>query len=408
MLKRIWLGLPRDGLGWQLLAWETLGREALAREPRQDSILLKMRAWAASDWRRAYPLPMQALLWLADRAGWPLAAMSRTLTFARARGLGGAAATRLFFDCLLTGGTPMEAHVWRALQAGRHPLPARSASLVLSRLGDPAGHALLADKLSAAERLAAAGGVFPALLGLHARGEGIDLNTLAGMASSDGVFLKPRHGYGGRDAFALTRTDTGWRLDGQPVETARLLARLANLCRNDDLLVQERLVAAATMTDLASDGRAPVLRLGTARFPGEAPFLHSALLTIAVPGRSARDFLDGGIHAPVDPSSGSLTAGVSFRNPHGRLDTLSWNQARLAGRPVPAFAEATAMALQAMAALPPLALVHWDIIITDQGPVLLEGNTCGNWILACLPGFYGLDSGPLPPILARWKPVEQS
>jgi len=48
------------------------------------------------------------------------------------------------------------------------------------------------------------------------------------------------------------------------------------------------------------------------------------------------------------------------------------------------------------------------VVLTNTGPVLLEGNTSGNWILASLPGVYGLDAGPLAPILAHWMRTSMS
>jgi hypothetical protein len=386
MLTRLWQGLPWDGLGW-------------ARCP--DPVLAAMRARAADDWRRAYPPSMRPILRLADRVGGPLAALSRTWSFARALGLGRAATARVFSDCVATGCRPMDAHVWRALHGTPHPLPARSASLVLSRLGDPRAHALLADKVASAERLAEAG-TFPALRALYAKGARIDLAKLTAADPDSGLFLKPRHGYGGSGAFALTRREGIWHVDGRPAEPEMLLSRLTRLCRDDDLLVQERLLAADALADLAADGRAPVLRLATARLPDGAPFLHSALLTLAVPGRSARHFLKGAIHAPVDPATHRLAAGMSFSDPPTRLERLERNGAQLTGRAVQGFAEAVAMVLRAMAIVPPIPLIHWDVVLTNAGPVLLEGNTSGNWILASLPGVYGLDAGPLTPILVRW------
>lgn len=330
-----------------------------------------------------------------------MAAAIRSAGFARALGLDAAATRRLLGDCLLTGAAPLEAHAWRSVHGGRHPLPARIAGLLLTRLGDPAGHALLADKLATADRLAAAGAAFPAVRVVGLRGEAVGpLPSAAG----GGLFVKPRHGHGGRGAFALVRTAGGWHADDRPLPEPALRDRLQRLVRQDDLLLQERLSAAPGLEDLAADGRAPVLRLVTARLPGEAPFLQSALLTMAVPGRDPHHFLSGAVHVPVDPAGGRLAPGLTLAAPQDRLARLPWNGAPLAGRPVPGVAAAVAMTLRAMAALPPLPLVHWDLIPTAAGPVMLEGNSAGNRILETLPGAYGLDAGPLTPLLARWMP----
>ncbi|MBU2089284.1 MAG: hypothetical protein KKB63_01850 [Alphaproteobacteria bacterium] len=391
MPRRIWRGLPWGGLGWG---------------STKDLVLSELRLWAAADWRRKLSPLLRMLLWLTDRFVWPLAALSRTLAFAGNQGLKPAETLRLYGDCLMSGGQPMEAHVWRGLYGSRHPLPARSAALLLTRLGDPAGHALLADKLATAEQLAMAGIKFPVLHSLYRRGA--TLAPALPFAGNAGLFLKPRHGQGGRNAFALTQQGETWHLDGRPITATALCERLQRLSRQDDLLLQEKLIADPDLAELVADDRAPVLRLATARLPGEAPFLQSALLTLAVPGRNPRHFLDGALHAPIDMADGRLAAGLSLARPGDRLAQLGWNGAILAGRPVPWFDEASAMALRAMREIPALPLVHWDIIPTGTGPVMLEGNSAGNWILANLAGAYGLDTCPLPPLLSRWMSVSFS
>jgi hypothetical protein len=340
-------------------------------------------------------------LWLADRLLWPMAALRRSLQLGNA--LDGVRGLALFRDCLMTGATPLEAHAWRSVHGTPHPLPARSAALLMLRLGDAAAHQLLADKLATAKVLAGVGVVFPTLHGHVRRGESVSLPA-ADMVKG-GLFIKPRHGRGGQGSFALTRLENDWQIDQRQVSSSALLALLAQLSQRDDLLLQERLMAAADLTDLVADGRAPVLRLVTARFPNAAPFLHSALLSIAVPGRDPHHFLDGAIHTPVDLTHGRLAAGLTLAEPRKRVARLDWNALPLAGRTLCGFDKAAAMALRAMAAMPPLPVVHWDFIITSAGPVMLEGNSSGNWIIASLPGLYGLETCALAPLLARWLPT---
>jgi hypothetical protein len=266
---------------------------------------------------------------------------------------------------------------------------------------------MLADKLATAEHLARAGLVFPALRGLIARGEPPDEALLYTADLGTGLFIKPRHGHGGRGAFSLRREAGGWSLDGGPaMDWPAVRARLFRFARQDDLLIQERLTAPTEIGGWVAQERPPVLRVTTARLPEGTPFLHSAILTLAVPGRNPRDFLRGSIHAPVDPAAGRLAAGLSLSAPRDRLERIPWNGAALSGRTVPGFREAVAAALSAMATLPPVPLVHWDLIPTTRGPILLEGNSAGNWILTTLAGTYGLDAGPLPPLLARWLPPD--
>jgi hypothetical protein len=43
------------------------------------------------------------------------------------------------------------------------------------------------------------------------------------------------------------------------------------------------------------------------------------------------------------------------------------------------------------------------VIQTGAGPVFLEGNTSGNWIIASLPDLDGLSAGSLADVLASWS-----
>lgn len=383
MLKRYWRGLPWDGLGW------TAG---------DDPILAELRVRAATNWRSSKPWMIRSCLWLADRLLWPLSAALQTRIFAEQ--LQGVHLPGLFRDCLISGAVPLEAHVWRSVFGTIHPLPARAAARLMTLLGDPFAHHLLTDKLATAEHLADADVVFPALLEIYRQNQTAVAPTIN--SNDAGLFIKPRHGHGGRGCFALTRTGTQWLMDGRPVQEIDLLDRLGRLSRMDDLLIQERLVAAPDLSGLCTDDRPPVLRIVTAQPPGEAPFLHSAMLAIGIPGRNPQHFLDGALYVPIDTATGRLSKGLCLAEPKRRVTIIDWNGAPLFGRLLESFGDASAMALRAMAALPPVPLVHWDMILTPAGPVMLEGNSSGNWIIVNLPGLFGLATCELPPLLERW------
>jgi hypothetical protein len=349
------------------------------------------------------PLFLRPLLWLADRVLWPLAVLWPTAKFAKARRMDVIVAVRLYRDCVLTGAGPMDAHVWRCVFGEPHPLPARVNGLLMASLGDPEAHRLLADKLACADHLMRNNVTFPVLRGLYRQHREIDLPAAA--LVGPGLFVKPRHGCGGWGCFTLTRSEDIWCVDGWPVKPSNLRDQLAQLLRRDDLLLQEHLTAAPELADLTAEGRAPVLRLVTARHPGESPFLHSAFMTIPVPGRNPRHFLDGILVAPIDLASDRMVAALSLADPRRELQSLSWSGAPVSGRALPRLDDAVAMVLRAMTALPALPVVHWDIILTPTGPVLLEGNSAGNWILASLPDAGGLSACSLASILTRWLPA---
>jgi Sugar-transfer associated ATP-grasp len=363
---KLWARLPYDGQG--LISPD-------------DARIGRLRERGAARFWRHVPRGLRWPAIAATRLASIVAAYWRVRAFALAAELDWRATQRLLGDCLAAGALPDEAFVWREVFGGRHPLPGRSAGLVLASLGDPVAHRLLADRQATAELLRGAGLATPVTYAIVARGGTADLSRLP----SGKLFLKPRHGSGG--------------CGGAAVDGADVSRRIAVLARDDDLLVQELPVAAAELSALATDGIAPVLRLATARKPGGTPFLHAAFLAVSVPGEPSRDIRRGHLRVPIDPVSGVPKEGLWFADPSRRFAHAWWNQAPLAGRRMPVFADAVASVLSAMKLLPDLALVNWDVIVTSRGPVILEGNTGGDWILSCL----GVDPDPLIDLLVRWS-----
>lgn len=385
MLKRYWRELPWDGEGW-----------ACADDP----VLADLRRWAAAQWRIEHaPIP-SGIIWLASLLLWPLAVAGQVARLARR--LPTLARWTVYVDCVRTGASALEAHVWRSLHATPHPLPAKASALLISRLGSSEDQRLLADKLVAAAALSAVGPVFPKLVQL-VRSEG-PIELAAELRAGAALFAKPRHGHGGRGGFALDYVGSEWRINGRPVSESDLLARIARSVRDDDLLIQERVPAHPALENLSQGGRAPVLRLVTARYPGARPFLHSALMAVSVPGQNPANFLEGTVFAPVDSATGTIAHGLLLARPRDRLSVLPWNAVALEMRKVPDFDEAVCAALCAMTALPGLPVVHWDVILSSDGPVMLEGNVSGNWILASLPEREDLAVCGLAHVLSTWKP----
>jgi hypothetical protein len=275
--------------------------------------------------------------------------------------------------------------------------------MFLAELGNPAASQLLADKLATADLLEAAGLGTPPLLAVIRRGGAADLDASPWLAPA-AVFVKPRHGAARRGALAIDVLGMGrYRIDGgEPIDRSPLLERLRIGAVHDDLLVQTRLTPASELVDLMSGDDAPVLRVTTAREPDGEPFVHSALLEVHVPGERPRSFIRGHLHVPIELRAGELRSGVWFARPDERYSRLPWNAALLDGRPLEGLRPALAAAVRAMQLLPGVPLVNWDIVLTPQGPIILEGNTGGNWILTILPERLGVETVSIVPLLRRW------
>jgi hypothetical protein len=292
---------------------------------------------------------------------------------------------QVFADCLMTGAQPVEALAWRRAFGGRHPLPGRATAMLLTQLGSVRDIALLGDKLAACAAFAGAGIRTTPIRAHLARGS---MPRPAALPETGGwLFLKPRHGSAARGTLAIARDGANWRdSNGATLDDAVLSDRLAVLAQADELLVQDRLESHPDLVALAGTDVAPVLRVTTARMPGAAPFVHAASLGIFVPGERPRNYLHGQMHVPLGLDDSRMRPGFWLGAPAIRHHRAPWNGAPIAGRPLPALSEALESALAAMALVPGLPLVSWDMILSTQGPVLLEGNAAGDFLLVALAG----------------------
>ena len=386
MIKWLTARLPLDGRGWA--------------SPRDERRLLFRTIGDRT--RGRLPAPIAWLVLASARAVWLPFAFARAYRFSR--GPARAPLATLFLDCLMAGAVPRESWLWRELFGERIELGNRATSLLLSMLGDPAGHALLADKLATAEALRRGGAPVPETLAIIGP-DSSEADLTCVRTARAGLVIKLRKGFGSHglimaepmaaDCWRVNREDVGWEEFSGRLRGAR-----------QQMLVQPWLHGAATLDGFVDADRPPVLRITTARRPGGAPFLHDAFLAIPVPGNSASDYLTRDLRAPVDAATGRLHAAVLFANPRRRLPGAPWNGAKIEGRLLEGFEAAVRATLVAAAAIPPLPVISWDVVLTDAGPMILEGNSMGNWLLVNFGRFRGVGAGSLVPLLAEWVPAQ--
>jgi hypothetical protein len=270
-----------------------------------------------------------------------------------------------------------------------------------SALSDPAEVALASDKVATAVLLSKAGFRVPEILTELARGAFVDV-TKAPWTSGTRLFIKPRHGSGSRGAAAvLCGANGGFSVNDGPFTDAQgFSAFLRNLMRSDSILVQPFLGPSEETRDISP--QAPTwLRIFTLRPWGGAPSLLSGTLQIIPePGKAKSG--SGILAAPVSPDTGVLMDGILFRRPTERFGFVPWNGARLAGRILADWHAARALALRAAELLPGSPLIGWDVLLTADGPVILEANHGVSWFRAELWHFETGASSPLAEVALQW------
>ena len=194
----------------------------------------------------------------------------------------------------------------------------------------------------------------------------IDLNTakpgeLARWLDKRGdIIAKPMDGSSGRgiekftpDAFA----------DPAAFET---LLRAKGLSLLEDCVVQHRAMASLCPTSVNT------IRIATLLGDKQQGVVYAYL---RIGNGKVMDNVDcGGMAAPVDLATGRLSS-VGADKAGNSNETHPLTGTRIPGFQIPFFAEAVDMCMSAAQVKPRVRFVAWDVAITEEGPVFIEGNS---------------------------------
>jgi hypothetical protein len=207
----------------------------------------------------------------------------------------------------------------------------------------------------------------------------LDGEAPAGSLPDRDLFVKPANSRGGRGAERWDRVSAGRfeGADGEQVSAEDLLDRLNARARSKPLIVQDRVEPHRDLLDLTS-GALPTMRITTCLDEAGCPEVVDAVFRMAIGGNRSVDNLHaGGIASGVDLELGTLSSASNLGSDSrlGWLDRHPDTGAAILGRKLPLWDEAKALAAKVHEAFDDRVLVGWDIAITDDGPVVVEGNS---------------------------------
>ncbi len=119
------------------------------------------------------------------------------------------------------------------------------------------------------------------------------------------------------------------------------------------------------------------LRLATCRTnEGKLELWDSGMLRIGRSGSDVDNFAKGGIGVGVDDKGCLKKYGYTHDEKlcYKKLECHPDSQVLFEGRKLPFYEDAVALVLKAHALFPKLQSIGWDIAITSEGPILVEGN----------------------------------
>lgn len=205
--------------------------------------------------------------------------------------------------------------------------------------------------------------------------EGLKWRAARGALDRD-LLCKPRHGRGARGVlvFRHVARETYRAPNGDTVRLDALLERLVALGRAAPVIVQPRLRNHADIADLAEQSLVTIRVLTCLDADGRPIATHGVLRILAK--LEPRWPLNDELGVPIDPHSGRLgwlasdrLARCAFRYAYHPVSGQ-----RVEGRVLAAWQAVAALAVAAHRAFAHRVLIGWDIALTEDGPLLLEGN----------------------------------
>jgi hypothetical protein len=190
------------------------------------------------------------------------------------------------------------------------------------------------------------------------------------------LFSKPADSWRGIGAQRWTYRGGGrYESDGNAVRGKALVLALRKESRAHPLILQECLHNHPSLESLAG-GALCTIRLITGRPPGGAAEVLFAKFSIPASDAATSNSSAGGLSAMIELETGSLGR-ACVQDPHRVAKTFAAHPdsgAQIAGRQLPNWQEAMRLGVAAHRSFERIAFVGWDIALTKDGPVLVEGN----------------------------------
>jgi len=195
------------------------------------------------------------------------------------------------------------------------------------------------------------------------------------------LIIKPTTGGGGGNVVLLEQRESGAAWNGEAVGPEQIRARMKE---NRDRLVMEFVEQARYAREIHGASANTIRVLCLWDDDENRPFAARAVQRFGSPATAPVDNItQGGLDAAVDLETGRLGKGARM-TPEGRPEFHEHHPdtgARIEGVVVPHWRETLSALLAVAEKYPNLPYVGWDVLITDDGFRLLEGNNMsGLWM----------------------------
>jgi hypothetical protein len=225
-----------------------------------------------------------------------------------------------------------------------------------------------------------------------------------GPLPSRDLFAKPINARGGKGAERWDFAGGGRfrNMDGNIVDGAALLERIRSESGSVERLIQPRVVNHPQIADLSNGALCTARVMTCLNEQGEGEVVASVFRMAIGRNVTVDNIHAGGIAAEVGLEDGVLGPASNLGEDAqlGWLDRHPDTGAAITGRALPLWAETRELAVRAHGAFTDRTVIGWDIAITAEGPILIEGNGGPDVDLLQRPMRRGLGCGRLGELMA--------
>ncbi|TDQ80609.1 putative polysaccharide biosynthesis protein [Dongia mobilis] len=218
----------------------------------------------------------------------------------------------------------------------------------------------------------------PTYMLVHGDGRVERLMEFAGDLPPVDIFFKPFKGRGGRGCERWLRQTDGSYADqhGNRKSVGELLEHITVQAKKEPIVVQEALFGHSALRDLAINVLTTCRVMSVKNETGGYEVTHAVFKSSTRSDSVVDNFHKGGIVSRVDVATGELgpASDAGTKQPCVWFDTHPTTGATITGRQLPFWQETKDLLCRGHAAFPDRVTIGWDVAITDEGPVIVEGN----------------------------------
>lgn len=234
---------------------------------------------------------------------------------------------------------------------------------------------ILRDKQLFSDLLSVWGFDSPRIIG-RLEGDEMDVALLKRVVSLDGdYFFKPLDGQCGQGIIEVSVSGGKISINGASAEQEELYERICMLVQKGSYLIQERICQHPAL-DVLYDKSINTIRLLTVfDYRNNTVVPMSAVLRVGANGNVVDNWAAGGLAVGIDLETGRLREWGFYKHGRGTKTKTHPNTGiPFLGVEIPFWKDVLSRAKSLHNHLLPMAVIGWDIAITPDCPVFIEGN----------------------------------